>query len=104
MQNPFILGNRTRLVELSLRNRLPTISGDAAFAASGGLMSYGPKPLGVTRHMASFVDKILRGAKPEDLPVEQPQTFDLVINLSTAQALGLVIPSSLLAQATEIIE
>jgi putative ABC transport system substrate-binding protein len=104
MQDPFILGNRTRLVDLAARSRLPTISGDAGFAAAGGLMSYGPNPAQAVRRMAYFVDKILKGAKPAELPVEQPTTFDLVINLKTAQALGLTIPQAVLQQATEIIQ
>jgi putative ABC transport system substrate-binding protein len=103
MQDPFILGNRTRLVDLSARSRLPTISGDPGFAAAGGLMSYGPNPAQAVRRMAYFVDRILKGATPGDLPVEQPTTFDLVINQKTAQALGLRIPQSVLLQATEVI-
>jgi putative ABC transport system substrate-binding protein len=104
MQDPFIIGNRTRLVELSVRNRLPTISGDAAFAAAGGLMSYGPNPGSVTRRMAYFVDKILKGTSPAELPVEQPTSFEFFINMTTARTLGLTIPESLLLQATEIIQ
>jgi putative ABC transport system substrate-binding protein len=104
MQDPFVLGNRTRLVDLSSHSRLPTISGDAGFAAAGGLMSYGPNPAQAVRRMTYFVDKILKGAKPADLPIEQPTTFDLIINLKTAQALGLIIPQSVLQQATELIQ
>jgi putative ABC transport system substrate-binding protein len=104
MQDPFILGNRTRLVDLAARSRLPTISGDAGFAAAGGLMSYGPNPAQAVQRMTYFVDKLLKGAKPADLPVEQPTTFDLVINLKTAQAFGLTIPQLILQQATEVIQ
>jgi putative ABC transport system substrate-binding protein len=104
MQDPFILVNRTRLVELSVQSRLPTISGDAAFAAAGGLMSYGPNPSAVTRRMAYFVDKVLRGTKPAELPIEQPTTFDFVINLRTARSLGLTISPSMQQQATELIQ
>lgn len=104
MQDPFILGNRTRLVDLAARSRLPTISGDAGFAAAGGLMSYGPNPAQAVRRMTYFVDRILKGATPTELPVEQPTTFDLVVNLKTAQALGLTIPQAVLQQATEVIQ
>jgi putative tryptophan/tyrosine transport system substrate-binding protein len=103
MQDPFILGNRARLVDLAASSRLPTISGDPGFAAAGGLMSYGPNPAQAVRRMADFVDRILKGVRPADLPVEQPTTFDLVVNIKTAEALGLTIPSAVLQQATEVI-
>jgi putative tryptophan/tyrosine transport system substrate-binding protein len=96
--------SRDRLVDLSTRNGLPTISGDTEFAAAGGLMAYGPNLVRQTQRAAHYVDRILRGAKPADLPVEQPTRFEFVTNLHTAQALGLTIPPHVLAQATEIIQ
>jgi putative ABC transport system substrate-binding protein len=96
-------GNRARLVQLALQHRLPTISSDAEYAAAGGLMSYGPNGPEQQRRLAYYVDRILKGAKPGDLPIEQPTSFDLTVNLSTAAALGLTIPQTVLAQATTVI-
>jgi putative tryptophan/tyrosine transport system substrate-binding protein len=96
--------NRVRIVVLALGARLPTIYGEQAHVEAGGLMSYGANVPDLFRRTGDFVDKILRGAKPADLPVEQPIKFDLVINLITARALGLTIPPSLLARADEVIE
>jgi putative tryptophan/tyrosine transport system substrate-binding protein len=96
--------NRTRIITLALNARLPTIFNTRDFVQAGGLMSYGPNYLAQFRHTAEYVDKILRGTKPGDLPVEQPTKFDLVINLTTAKALGLNIPSPFLANADEMIE
>jgi putative tryptophan/tyrosine transport system substrate-binding protein len=94
----------TRLAELALRrHRLPTIFQERRSAAAGGLMAYGPSFAALLRRAATYVDKILKGAKPGDLPVEQPMKFELVINLKTAQALGLTIPPILLFQADEVI-
>jgi putative tryptophan/tyrosine transport system substrate-binding protein len=84
--------------------RLPTMYNVREFVDAGGLMSYGPNFLDLYRRTADFVDKILRGAKPTDIPVEQPTTFELVINLKTAKALGLTIPPSVLARADQVIE
>jgi putative tryptophan/tyrosine transport system substrate-binding protein len=92
------------LVELSTRSGLPTISSDSLFAGTGGLMSYGPNLMRQAERAAYYVDRILKGAKPADLPVEQPTTFDFVINLQTAQALGLTIPPHVLLQATEVFQ
>ena len=104
MLDPLIARSRARLVELSTKNRLPTISGDSMFAAAGGLMSYGPNLDRQTERAAYYVDRILKGAKPAELPIEQPMRFDFVINLQTAQALGLTIPHHVLLQATEVIQ
>jgi putative ABC transport system substrate-binding protein len=96
--------NRARILELAAQNRLPLVSGWGPWAAEGGLLSYGPDIDAVIRNSATYVDKILKGAKPADLPVEQPTKFELVINLKTAKALGLTIPPSVLARADEVIQ
>jgi putative ABC transport system substrate-binding protein len=102
--DPMIIRSRDRLVELSTRSGLPTISGDTEFAVAGGLMAYGPNLVRQTQRAAYYVDRILKGAKPADLPIEQPREFDFVINARTAQALGLTIPHHVLLQATEVIQ
>ena len=96
--------DRMRLAELAVKHRLPSAYGNRADVEAGGLMSYGPDLIAQVRRAALFVDRILRGAKPADLPVEQPTKFELVINLKTAKALGLTIPPSLLARADHVIE
>jgi putative ABC transport system substrate-binding protein len=95
---------RQRIVNLALQSRLPTVYASRNYVDSGGLMSYGPNLADLYRRAAAYVDKILKGAKPSDLPVEQPTSFELVINLKTAKALGFTIPPSLLAIAFEVIE
>jgi putative ABC transport system substrate-binding protein len=100
---PLFFGQRRRLVTLAGQSRLPATYPFRGYAVAGGLMSYGPNHADLERRAATYVDKILKGAKPGDLPVEQPMTFELVINLKTAQALGLTIPPTLLFQADEII-
>jgi putative ABC transport system substrate-binding protein len=94
---------RRQIVEGMAKWRLPAISFDRAFAEAGGLMSYGPNYQALFRRAASHVDRILKGTKPADLPVEEPTQFELVINLKTAEALGLTIPPMLLFQADEVI-
>jgi putative tryptophan/tyrosine transport system substrate-binding protein len=101
---PLLSGNHVRISTLALGARLPTLLGIRDYVAAGGLVSYGPNTPDLFRRAADLVDKILRGAKPKDIPVEQPAKFDLVINLTTAKALGLTIPPTLLARADEVIE
>jgi putative ABC transport system substrate-binding protein len=102
--DPLMNTNRTRVNILAVGARLPTMQGAREYVEAGGLMSYGPNFPDQFRRVADFVDKILRGTKPADIPVEQPTKFDLVINLTTAKALRLEVPASLLARADEVIE
>jgi putative ABC transport system substrate-binding protein len=101
---PLFIRNSQRLFELALRHRLPTMSGFRRYAEAGSLIAYGANVPDLCRRSAVHVDKILKGAKPADLPVEQPTKFDLVINLKTAKALGLTIPPSILLRADHVIE
>jgi len=98
------LHHRTRIMDFSAQHRLPGVHAYRELVEVGGLMSFGPSYAGMHRRAATYVDKILKGAKPADLPVEQPATFELVINLKTAKALGLTIPQSVLLRATEVIQ
>jgi putative tryptophan/tyrosine transport system substrate-binding protein len=102
--DPLMNTNRTRVNILAVGARLPTMQGAREYVEAGGLMSYGPNFPDQFRRVADFVDKILRGTKPADIPVEQPTKFDLIINLTTAKALRLEVPASLLARADEVIE
>jgi putative ABC transport system substrate-binding protein len=102
--SPLFSTNRIRINTLALGMRLPTMHGFREWVEKGGLMSYGPNFPDLFRRAADYVDKILRGAKPADIPVEQPTKFDLIINITTAKALGLEIPPTLLARADEVIE
>ena len=99
-----LLTQRERIADLAAKSRLPAVSGVRAHAEAGGLIAYGANIFDIWRRAATYVDKILKGAKPGDLPVEQPTKFELVINLKTARAIGLTIPQSLLLRADEIIQ
>ena len=96
--------NRARIIALALDAKVPVVAGSGDFAKAGALVSYGPNYPDLFRRVAEIVDKILRGAKPGDIPVEQPTKFDLVINLKTAKVLGLTVPHNLLVLADEVIE
>ncbi len=93
-----------RIVEFAAKHHLPLAGGWGAWAQAGGLLSYGPNIDAMTRRAAAYVDKILKGAKPADLPVEQPTRFELVVNMKTAKALGLTIPPSVLVRADQVIQ
>jgi ABC-type uncharacterized transport system substrate-binding protein len=102
--DPLLFSQRQRIVDLAARHRLPAVYETRIFPAIGGLLSYGPLAQERFQRMAVYVDRILRGAQPGDLPVEQPTTFEFVINLKTAKALGLTIPPAVLARADEVIQ
>lgn len=102
--DPMVFANRIRINTLAVGAHLPTMYGYREYAADGGLMSYGANFPDLFRRAAGYTDKILRGQKPADIPVEQPTKFDLIINLTTAKALGLTVPPMLLARADEVIE
>ncbi len=104
MPNALFAGNLKRIVDLATKSRLPSIFHLSEFADSGGLVAYGPDRSDQFRRAAAYVDKILKGAKPGDLPIEQPSKFELVINLKTAKALGIKIPNSILLRADRVIE
>jgi len=100
----FVATNRARIIELSIKNRLPVIYGSGDHAEAGALMSYGPDIVDNYRRAGTYVDKILKGAKPADLPVEQPIKFELVINLITAKQMGVIVPANVLARADRVIK
>ena len=102
--SPLLFGNRYQIVSFAQKSRLPSIYGTKDFADAGGLIAYGPNAADQWRRAAVYVDKILRGARPAELPVEQPSKFELVINLKTAKAIGLTIPPSLLQRADHVIQ
>ena len=104
LSTPLFIAEAQRLAELAMKHKLPSMFGPRAHVEVGGLLSFGPDRADLWRRGASYVDKILKGAKPADLPVQQPTKFELVVNLKTAKALGLTIPQSLLQRADEVIE
>ena len=104
LPDPMLLANREQLVELIRQSGLPAIYMETGFVVAGGLISYGPNSTELFRRAAAYVDKILKGAKPGDLPVEQPTKFELVINLKTATAIGITAPTSILLRANDVIE
>jgi len=104
VSEPLVSTHRVRINTLALAARLPTMHDYREYVEAGGLMSYGPKFPDLFRRSADYVDKILRGTKPGDIPVEQPTKFDLVVNITTAKALGLAMPDKVLATADEVIE
>ena len=104
LADAFLWSQRERIVAVAARHRLPAMYAELEFTESGGLMAYGPSVADNFRRAAGYVDRILKGAKPADLPIEQPATLELMINLKTARALGLLIPQSLLVRAAHIIE
>ena len=104
LPSPMLFAEHKRIVELAAKNRLPAMYAAREFVEDGGLMSYGASQLDLFRHAATYVDKVLKGAKPADLPVEQPTRFELVVNLKTAKEIGIDIPATLLVSADEVIE
>ena len=100
----FTTVHRRKIISLAAQNNIPAVYPDALFAWDGALLSYGPNRVDILRRSASYVDRILRGAKPADLPVQLPTKFEMVVNLKAAKALGLTIPQSILLRADEVIE
>jgi putative ABC transport system substrate-binding protein len=104
LSGPVIYAHRTRIVESAIRNRLPSASVQPELAEAGGLLGYGPNLAELFRQAARYVDRVVKGARPADLPIERPSRFQLLVNLKTAKALGLTIPPSLLQRADQVIE
>jgi len=104
LTDPILFSQRKQIVELANRSHLPAMYFFQGFVQEGGLMSYGPSDADLFRRSAAYVDRILKGARPSDLPVEQPTKFDLVININTAKALGLTVPDRLLVAADKVME
>jgi putative ABC transport system substrate-binding protein len=104
LRNPLIVNNRKRIADLASKHKLPAMYDDREFVDAGGLMSYGADLTDLHRRAAIYVDKILKGAKPADLPVEQPMKFEFIINLKAANQIGLTIPQSVLYRADKVIK
>jgi putative ABC transport system substrate-binding protein len=104
MPDIFMTAHRAPIISAAARNNVPTVYSDSAFARDGGLLSYGPDMVALFRRAATYVDRILRGAKPAELPVQMPTKYEMVVNLKTAKALGLPVPLSILLRADEVIE
>jgi putative tryptophan/tyrosine transport system substrate-binding protein len=100
----FVISHRAPIISLAARNKVPAVYADSVFARDGGLLSYGPDHVDISRRSASYVDRILRGAKPSELPVQLPTKYETVVNLKSAKALGLAVPQSILLRADEVIE
>ena len=99
-----LLSQRTRITDLVIKNRVPAIYPNGEYVEDGGLMSYGPNIVDLFRRAATYVDKILKGAKPADLPVEQPTKFEFIVNLKAAKQIDLIIPPNVLARADRVIK
>jgi len=104
MADPLVVGEKAHVVKAAAAHRVPAIYGFREFVDAGGLMSYGANLADLWRRAATYVDRILKGAKPADLPVEEPRKFELIINLKSAKALGLTVPQSLLLRADQVID
>jgi putative ABC transport system substrate-binding protein len=104
LDDPFTIAQRARITALALKHKLPSVYAVSPFAEAGGLMSYGPNREDQSRRAAAYVDRILKGAKPMDLPVQQPTRFELVVNLKTAKTLGLTLPALIMARADQVIQ
>jgi putative ABC transport system substrate-binding protein len=104
MPDVFMLAHRAQIISAAARNNVPVVYGVSDFAREGGLLSYAPDVVDTFRGAASYADRILRGAKPGDLPVQFPTKFEMIVNLKTAKALGLNVPQSILLRADEVIE
>ena len=104
MPDIFSVAHRAPIISAAARNNVPAVYGVSYFARDGGLLSYAPDPVDIIRRAAPYVDRILRGAKPTELPVQLPTKFEMVLNLKTAKALGLAVPPSILLRADEVIE
>jgi putative ABC transport system substrate-binding protein len=104
MPDVFMFAHRALIISAAARNNVPAVYYVSAYARDGGLLSYGPDQIDIFRRAATYVDRILRGAKPGDLPVQFPTKFEMVVNLKTAKALGLVVPPSIMLRADEMIE
>lgn len=104
LASPYLLSNRARVADFAVKGRIPTMYYASDYVKDGGLMSYGVNTIDLFRRAASYVDKIVKGANPGDLPVEQPTRFEFVVNLRSAKAIGLTVPPAVLVRADEVIE